>query len=260
MKKKISAAILIFIAIALLFSRLGNRFQAQSDNIRVTKVIDGDTIGLSNGESVRYIGIDTPEIREKHGTVWVYNPRPYAEEAKAFNKTLVEGKNIRLEFDVQKRDKYGRLLAYVYESNRMVNLEMLKEGYAMIYTYPPNVRYTEDFLNAQKLARINEKGLWKGLESNVISSAEARENIGKVRIVETQVHDTFLSDKLLALNCRDGFKVVVFRNNMEYFPKEILRSPQTYFKYKTIRVYGVIEDYKGSCEIVIHDASQVEIL
>ncbi len=258
--KKIYLAVVIFMAFVLLLARAGIVPRSYQDGLYVSHIIDGDTIELSNGQRVRYIGIDTPEVRERKGLGWFYNPRPYAKEAKDFNQRLVEGKSIRLEFDVQKNDKYGRLLAYVYVGERMVNLEMVKEGYAMIYAYPPNIKYAEEFLEAQRFARENKRGLWSGLESNAISSSQVKQNVGMLRMVETQVYDTFLSEKVLILNCKNNFKVIIFRNNLESFPKEVLRSPESYFKYKTIRVYGVIKEYKGTYEIVLCDPSQMEIL
>lgn len=262
-RKAILISIVVFIVIAFLVVRfLRHAPVAIKDynDVYVSRAIDGDTIELSNGEKVRYIGIDTPELRERHGARWVYSPQPYAEPAKDFNQGLVEGRRARLEFDLQKRDKYNRLLAYVYVGTRMVNIEMVKQGYAMIYTYPPNVKYTEEFLAAQVHARENQKGLWADLEKGIIPASQARENIGLLRQVETTVLDTFLSERVLILNCRDNFKAVIFKDNLRYFPKMALRSPDSYFRHKNIRVYGVIKDYKGASEIVLHDPSQIEIL
>lgn len=238
----------------------GGKPQDYGKETYVLRVIDGDTIELSNGEKVRYIGIDTPEIRKKEGTRWIYSPRPYAEAAKNFNRKLVAGKRVKLEFDVEKRDRHKRLLAYVYAGEKMINLEMLKQGYAMLYTYPPNVKYVEKFIEAQRFARENKKGLWGEMAEDIISSAEAGQNVGLIKMVETQVYNTFLSDKVLILNCRDNFKVVIFRKNLLYFPKEALRSPEIYFKHKNIRVCGVIKVYRGAHEIVLRDPSQLEIL
>jgi len=228
----------------------------------VSRVVDGDTIELSNGERVRYIGIDTPEIRERKGSDWIYNPRPYAEDAKAFNKNFVEGKSVRLEFDVQKKDKYKRLLAYVYAGDKMINLEMVKEGYAMIYTYPPNVKYAQKFLEAEREARGNKKGLWADLdfENSRISTAQAKVNIGKVRIIEAQVTDTYLTEKMLILKFKNNFKAVIYKNNIPQSSKDMLRSPNSYFKGKIVKVYGIIKEYKGHPEIILHDMSQLEIL
>jgi micrococcal nuclease len=226
----------------------------------VRHVIDGDTVELSNGDMVRYIGIDTPEMRERKGSEWIYNPMPYAEKAKEFNKILVEGKSVRLEYDVQKKDKYNRILAYVYTGDKMVNAEIVREGLAMIYTYPPNVRYVEKFLEAQKEARDNKKGLWLGLEENKISALEAKNNIGKIRIVESEVISTYLTEKILILKCKNNFKIVLYKNNIPPDMKDMARSPNKYFKGKTVRVYGIIKKYKGYPEIVVHDMSQLEIL
>lgn len=115
----------------------------------VLRVIDGDTVALKGGQRVRYIGIDTPE-----------KGRPYYLEAKKENEKLVLGKKVRLEFDVEKQDKYGRTLAYVYVGDVFINAELVKNGYAMVYTCPPNVKYAKTFLALQREARKAERGLW----------------------------------------------------------------------------------------------------
>ena len=252
MKKSSNLTVIFIILIVTAF------LSCNQKNVYVKEAIDGDTIKLSSGESVRYIGIDTPEMRSKDSG-WAYDPKHYAEEAKDFNRNLVEGKSVTLEFDVQKKDKYNRLLAYVYVGEKMVNLEMVKQGYAMIYTYPPNVKYAEDFLAAQMDARKNKRGLWLEADKEIISSSEARDYIGEVKVVETEVLDTYISEKVLILNCRNNFKVVVFRNNFQYFPKEMIRSPDTHFKHKTIRAYGMLKEYKGSSEIIANHPSQIQI-
>ncbi len=117
--------------------------------IKVKEVIDGDTIVLQSGEHVRYIGIDTPE-REQ----------PFYQEAKELNQKLVEGKEIRIEFDVQKKDKYGRTLAYVYVGEAFVNAELVRNGLANLYTVPPNVKHTEYFLKLQSEAKEKKLGIW----------------------------------------------------------------------------------------------------
>ena len=121
----------------------------------VKRVLDGDTIELENGERVRYIGINTPEIAHPPRGAEFFGPK--AAEA---NRELVEGKRVRLEFDVQKRDRYGRLLAYVYVDSLFVNAELVKRGYAYAYTYPPNVKYAELFVRLQREAREAGRGLW----------------------------------------------------------------------------------------------------
>jgi len=119
----------------------------------VTRVIDGDTIVLWNGDRVRYIGIDTPETWNK---VEYFGP-----EATEANRKLVEGKEVRLEFDVQLSDHYGRLLAYVFVDGTFVNAWLVENGYAVVSTHPPNVKYHDLFLEKQKEARENKRGFWK---------------------------------------------------------------------------------------------------
>jgi len=122
----------------------------------VARAVDGDTVVLVGGERVRYIGVDTPELHHPKRPV-----EAYAREAWAFNRRLVEGKQVRLEFDVQRRDRYGRLLAYVFlEDGTFVNAELIQQGYAQILTIPPNVKYQERFLVWQRQAREARRGLW----------------------------------------------------------------------------------------------------
>jgi len=126
----------------------------------VTRVIDGDTIELASGEKVRYIGVDTPETHRRSGARWVTVHEVYGKEAEAFNRQLVEGRDVRLEFDVQPRDKYGRLLAYVYVGDTFVNAELLRQGYAHLLTIPPNVKHADFFQQLVREAREAERGLW----------------------------------------------------------------------------------------------------
>lgn len=127
---------------------------AESDYL-VAKVIDGDTIRLANGDTVRYIGINTPES---------VSPRIklqcFGKEASDYNRQLVAGKTVTLEKDVSETDKYGRLLRYVYVDGVMINEKLVRDGYALVATYPPDVKYTQQFLAAQTDARLNRRGLW----------------------------------------------------------------------------------------------------
>jgi micrococcal nuclease len=122
--------------------------------------VDGDTIELADGRLVRYIGIDTPEVRRRDGDRWVVDPEPLGMEAAEANRQLVEGRVVRLEYDVQTRDRFGRLLAYVFVGDVMVNEELLRGGFASPLTIPPNVKYAEQFLKLATEARQARKGLW----------------------------------------------------------------------------------------------------
>ena len=128
----------------------------------VRRVIDGDTIELTDGRLVRYIGIDTPEVRRKAGNRWVVDPEPFALAAAEANRRLVEGKPVRLEYDEQLKDRYGRTLAYVYVGEQMVNEALVADGYAHVLTIPPDVRYAERFRLLANEARRARRGVWRG--------------------------------------------------------------------------------------------------
>lgn len=127
----------------------------------VTRVVDGDTIHVDLGgtdATVRYIGIDTPES-VKPGTP----VQCFAERASARNAALVRGAAVRLRFDVERRDRYGRLLAYVYRADdgTFVNAALVRGGYARTLTIPPDVRYAARFARLQRQAREARRGLWR---------------------------------------------------------------------------------------------------
>jgi endonuclease YncB( thermonuclease family) len=128
----------------------------------VKRVVDGDTIELSSGEKVRLIGINTPETH--HPTRGV---ECFGKEAEAYTRQLLEGHQVRLEKDVSETDRYGRLLRVVYlvpestlAAELFVNKHLVEEGYALVDTYPPDVKYKDIFLEAQRIAREQGKGLW----------------------------------------------------------------------------------------------------
>lgn len=127
---------------------------------RVQDVIDGDTIVLETGEHLRYIGVDAPEIRRKIGGQWIYAPEPLGEEAKAYNRRLVGGKTIALQFDREREDRYGRMLGYVYVEGTFVNAKLLEDGYARLLVFPPNTRHADLFWKLEKTAMKEHRGIW----------------------------------------------------------------------------------------------------
>jgi len=120
--------------------------------VKVVRVIDGDTIEIAGGAHVRYIGMDTPETDPK---VEFYGP-----EAKAKNIEMVEGKLVTLEKDVSETDRYGRLLRYVYVDGVFVNGELVRLGYAEAVSYPPDTRYQWQLEQLEKEAKAAKRGLW----------------------------------------------------------------------------------------------------
>lgn len=133
-----------------------------SGSAEVVRVVDGDTIEvLINNKiyKVRYIGIDTPETVDPRRPVGCFG-----KEASSENKKLVEGKTVILEKDISNTDKYGRLLRYIYlqEDNNLIfiNDYLVRQGFAKASTFPPDVKYSEQFLEAEREARTNNRGLW----------------------------------------------------------------------------------------------------
>jgi micrococcal nuclease len=122
---------------------------------QVLRVIDGDTIVVEKLGKVRYIGVNTPETHHPFKGM-----EYYGKEAFAANQKLVANRVVRLKYDVQAKDKYGRTLAYVYQGDLFVNAELVKQGYAQVMTIPPNVKYADVFFKLQREARAAGKGLW----------------------------------------------------------------------------------------------------
>jgi micrococcal nuclease len=131
----------------------------------VNKVINGDTIQLDNGETVKYIGIETPELNVKEG-----GSEFFARQASRYNQKLVFMKKVRLEFDTEKKDKEGRMLAYVFVKNVFINAELIKLGYARTKIVPPNDKYKNMFLDYEKKAQQSEKGLWQETKKDTETS------------------------------------------------------------------------------------------
>lgn len=142
----------------------------QTIEAKVIRVVDGDTIEVEmdgKTEKVRFIGVDTPETKHPSKPV-----EAYGKEASAYTESKLAGKTVFLELDVQERDKYGRVLAYVWLEDpteisdaevraKMFNAHLLLNGYAQLLTIPPDVKYSNEyFVKYQTEARDNDKGLW----------------------------------------------------------------------------------------------------
>jgi micrococcal nuclease len=150
-----SVAAAVVLALVLLSTACAS---AASFDGTVVRIVDGDTIHVRIGdrvEKVRYIGVNTPEV---------HHPRkgeePGGREAAEVNRGLVAARHVRLETDVRSRDRYGRLLAYVWVGDTMINAELVRLGYAQVMTVPPNVRHQALFVKLQREAREAARGLW----------------------------------------------------------------------------------------------------
>jgi micrococcal nuclease len=125
---------------------------------KVNRVVDGDTLEVMIGgkkETVRMILVDTPETKKPNTPI-----QPFGEEASAFTKETLEGKDVKLERDVSERDQYKRLLYYVYIGDKMFNELLLEKGLARVAVFPPDVKYVDQFRNIQKKAQEAKLGIW----------------------------------------------------------------------------------------------------
>jgi micrococcal nuclease len=175
------AAIALLVIVALVVARVwaggggssseeggqaGSTPAGHAVSAQVVRVIDGDTIEVSIGgrdEDVRYIGVDTPETVKPGTPVQCYGPQASAE-----NHRLVDGRTVRLVFDRERRDVYGRLLAYVYatvdgggaQKSQFVNATLVRDGYARTLTIPPNTAHVSQLGRLQARAGRAGRGLW----------------------------------------------------------------------------------------------------
>lgn len=140
----------------------GLRPAGKTETARVVRVVDGDTLVIDRGrgnERLRYIGINAPESVKPDSPVEFMG-----KEASAANTVLVEGTTLLLEKDVSDVDKFGRLLRYAWlhdgDAWLFINLELVREGYAQVVTYPPDVHWTDVLRGAQRTARDGGLGLW----------------------------------------------------------------------------------------------------
>lgn len=158
------AVLVILILVLLLGSRSGSSGGGDSEppggsaEADVERVVDGDTIEVyldGHEEDVRYIGIDTPESVKPDSPVECFGP-----EASERNHELVDGRRVRLVFDRERRDVYGRLLAYVYVGDELINAELLRGGYAQTLEIEPNTSHAQQFREIESDAAAAGRGLW----------------------------------------------------------------------------------------------------
>ncbi len=246
-------------SVALLLVLAGCALLAQELSGRVARVVDGDTIEVNVGgrtERVRYIGIDTPEWTDERPGV-----RARARAATEANRRLVAGRRVRLELDVETRDRYGRLLAYVWVGDTLVNEMLVREGHAEPYTVPPNVRYAERFRNAAREARVSRSGATPDAAPGArhasgtgawIPASEAGAYVGeRVTVCDVVADARWLGPgRLTFLNLGRPYPdqeltVVIGAGDREAFPE----SPERAYEGREICVTGEIELYRGRPQI-----------
>jgi micrococcal nuclease len=235
---------------------------------KVVEVVDGDTFMLESGESVRLLGINTPE----HG-------EPGADLAKAFLIQLVYMRQVRLKKDQNDRDDYDRLLRYVYIDDIFVNAELVRMGLAEARSYPPDTLYRELLEGIERIAVRNSKGLWafsvfqppdtatepgnvprSSDQTGVISWQDAHLYYGTTKTVKGTVVATNNTGKVCFLNFHTNWKkyftAVIFSSDFDKFPAH----PEDIYLNQKVLVTGLIKEYKGKPEIILKSPSQITII
>jgi len=150
-------------------------YQATPRTFLVTKVIDGDTIDLADGRTVRYLNIDTPELAKDQTA-----DECFAVKAKEMNEKLVLGKKVRLEMDKNEMDRFGRILAYVYQDDLFVNQHLLTQGAAIYQLDTVNLKHTEALTEAADQAHEQKKGLWQECALDPEAGCQIKGNLDRL--------------------------------------------------------------------------------
>lgn len=181
----------------------------------VEKVYDGDTILLKNGQKVRFLGVNTPEVAGRHN-----DAEQGGEEAKAWLQQLLQHKKVRLEVDVEQQDKYQRTLAHVFtEDKQHVNLELVRQGLATVNIYPPNLKYIEALSMAQHLAEQERLGIWAypDYAPQAFQSLNNKNYMGWKRITG-QIQALKGAKKYIYLQFSDSVSLRIDRKTLDLFP------------------------------------------
>jgi len=159
-------------------------FVSQSRWVQVGKIFDGDTFKTTRGEHIRLLGINTPEVAHSQSPGQVMGPAASKELAR-----IISGKTVRLAFDQQHKDVYGRTLAQVYlRDGSWVNGEMVSRGMAHVYTFVPNLRWAEKLIQLEAVARQSRLGIWKTARFAVLDAGKVNSSqLGQFRIVQGSI-------------------------------------------------------------------------
>ncbi|MDP8253667.1 MAG: thermonuclease family protein [Candidatus Kaelpia aquatica] len=220
----------------------------------VEDVIDGDTILLSSGKMVRLLGLNTPETKMNINGEWREKESLWGERAYLFSKNNLKNKKIRIEYDREKKDRYGRLLGYVFSEDNFINQALLSEGLAVIDVRFPNFKYLDQLSSSFKDAKERGKGIWSDLK--IIGPNDLSEYDGEIVAVEGVVIDVYNSEELLFFLLPSEFKFVIFKKSLPSLKIEEM----VVLKDEIIRVSGMVKRYKSSYQMVIHHPYQLEVL
>ncbi len=223
---------------------------SESRWVRVAYVYDGDTFRTASGERIRLLGINAPEVT--HGS----EPgQVMGDEATQALKRMIAGKTVRLAFDRERRDVYGRTLAQIWlRDGAWVNGEMVRRGFAHVYTFTPNLRWAKKLIALEQLARQQHLGIWNTKRFSVIRADRVKKSdIGQFHVVTGKVN---------RIN-RNGFGFRLARLNISIPHKyrKWFRPPPRLHTGQTVTVHGVVRaGRKGSLYLALHSPFDLETL
>lgn len=217
--------------------------------IKVKKVYDGDTILLSNGNKIRFLGINTPEVEGRNKSA-----ESGGEEAKRWLKKELLNKKVRIERDVERHDKYSRVLAHVFTEDKVhLNLELVKQGLASVNIHPPNLKYTDELIIAQQQAEQEQLGIWRYPENTPKQPSDLnRSNYKGWQRIKANIKNIMETRKYIKLVVSDFFSIKIHKQSLHLFP-----DLEEYIE-KTIEVRGWINKRKKQYVMFIRHPSQIK--
>lgn len=260
---RIFFALLVFIAFLGFFAKrirqpLGNLFSPSSSTHKdgvVTAVFDGDTIRVkfNNGveKKVRLIGVDAPEMDDSREEVAFR-----AHMAKRFTFYYLYKKAVKLTYDWQLKDTYGRLLAYVWIDKRLFNDFIIREGFAFVFfNFPFREDFQKEFKESEEIARKEERGLWNEGDFLRIRAFNAKRHLGKLISVEYRCASLETKRKFVFIHSSRGeFAALIPQDSLSLFP------PYRSFLNRNVLVTGFLEEFKGQPQIVLYFPRQIKII
>lgn len=233
----------------------------QPKTVRCAVVYDGDTFELENAEVVRLIGIDAPELSQPGGKI-----------SQDYLSRLILGKEITLVAGLKQRDRYGRLLRYVYIGSICVNEEMIRNGYAEARYLSEDDSNREYYIQLEIEAENKQAGLWGGRifqsrsdlnwegEIPVINFEDADRYYGQNVIVEGAIVDSYNSGEVCVLcfhfDCEQHLTAVIFACDFPSFPEQ----PEVFYLDKKVKIIGLVREFKDALEVILKTPNQIKVI
>ncbi|MEQ1635491.1 MAG: thermonuclease family protein [Methylococcales bacterium] len=217
---------------------------------KIKRVIDGDTVLLDDGTKVRLLGINTPEMANRHQSAEAGGKR-----AKQWLNEQLQGQIVRLETDVEKTDKYGRTLAHIFtDADVHINAQLVKLGLAAVSLYPPNLKYANALITAQEIAEKHQLGIWNDAAYAVKAIEQLnRDNQQGWQRLTGVVNNLRQTRQYYYLEFSGNFNARIHRSNAQLFPE------LTNFVGQTVEVRGWINQQQGQLSMLIRHPDAIRL-